>query len=166
MEEILTPSTSLVNQLVQPRRSTGRLSVNNASPNTSHVEPGTPQFPMFSRITFTAEKNGSRKSNSCLIFHGSIYHQSVLEHFQYIIRQINKKTVGLVCTNRKCRAKASAKIPPDLVLEIPGARKRGDKVRSIFKLDFSNPRLRQLSSFVFTASNSEPHNHPGEQFEI
>ena len=106
-----------------------------AGVETLNLETGSTQLPYFYKIS-----SGQRDTKS-LIFHGKIG----TEYHQYLIRQVNKKSLNLACTNRKCKAKASAKISPDLIIENPG-RKRGEKIRTSYKLDYSNMRLRDLAS--------------------
>ena len=45
--------------------------------------------------------------------------------------------------------------------EIPDGRKRGNKTRCKYNVDFSNERLRELSSYGFSENNAQPHSHPG-----
>ena len=73
---------------------------------------------------------------------------------------MNQKSLNLACANKKCKAKANAKISPDLIIEGP-PKKRGNKLRSSYKVDYSNQRMRDLSNYVFIEHNSPSHSHPG-----
>ena len=87
------------------------------------------------------------------------------EYHQYTIRQVNKKSLNLACSFRKCKAKATVKISPDLIL--PGAEKlRNNKIRSTFKVDFSNPRMRELSNYDVIPNSSPSHCHPGVKSDM
>ena len=114
-----------------------------AGVDTLNIEKGSTELPYFYKIS-----SGQRDTKS-LVFHAKIS----TEYHQYLIRQVNKKSVNLACTNRNCNAKANAKISPDLIIEGP-PKKRGNKLRSSYKVDYSNQRMRDLSNYVFIEHNS------------
>ena len=117
---------------------------------TVNIEQGSDQLPYFYKIT------SGQKDTRSLVFHAKIK----TEYHQYTICQVNKKSLNLACSLRKCKAKATVKISPDLIL--PGAGKlRNNKIRSTFKVDFSNPRMRELSNYDVIPNSSPSHCHLG-----
>ena len=84
---------------------------------TVNIEQGSDQLPYFYKIT------SGQKDTRSLVFHAKIK----TEYHQYTIRQVNKKSLNLACSFRKCKAKATVKISPDLIL--PGAGKLAEFFR-------------------------------------
>ena len=114
-------------------------------------EVGTVQQPFFYHIT-----TGERAKQS-LIFHAQIQRS----YHRYTIRQTNAETLNLACINRKCPAKALAKVPKELgLISVKGERSGGKngKSQKSYQFNFADPRARVLSNYIFLPKNSEPSN--------
>ena len=67
------------------------------------------------------------------------------------------------CAVQGCFAKAYTKIQPDLIIEVADGKKRPNgTTRKAFKVDYSNPRMRNLDSYDFYEKCSPNHNHPAQ----
>ena len=119
----------------------------------ANIEIGSIKKPKFFKIT-----SGERQKKS-LLYHAKIGQ----EYFVYKLNTINRKSGTLKCAVQGCFAKAYTKIQPDLIIEVADGKKRPNgTTRKAFKVDYSNPRMRNLDSYDFYEKCSPNHNHPAQ----
>ena len=115
----------------------------------ANIEIGSIKKPKFFKIT-----SGERQKKS-LLYHAKIGQ----EYFIYKLNTINRKSGTLKCAVQGCFAKAYTKIQPDLIIEVADGKKRPNgTTRKAFKVDYSNPRMRDLESYDFYEKCSPNHN--------
>ena len=84
------------------------------------------------------------------------YAQIAEQYYMYRINQVNQTTLNLHCKDRRCPARAQAKILPGtgIIREHPVKRSNGKRLKRQFKIDFAYPKLRVLENYIFLPKNS------------
>ena len=114
----------------------------------ANLEVGSISKPVFYKIT-----SGQRQKKS-LLFHGKIGEK----YYVYQFRTINRKTATLECAVKGCFAKSYVIIQSDLVKTIENGKVRSDgRRRAIYKVDYSDPKMRDLSSYTFIEKSTPDH---------
>ena len=115
-----------------------------------HREIGSLDLPHFFQITA-----GIRHKS--LIYHAQIGKK----YYTYSLKNLSAENLNLTCSKRSCPAKALVKLPKSscLVIEKPTGRPNGKgNICKTYKLNYEDPRLRDLSEYIFCQKKSQPHN--------
>ena len=111
---------------------------------------GTINSPYFFQIT------SAQRHKKSLIFHAQI----LKRYYMYTIARVGSENLNLFCEDRKCKAKALCKIPQEsCLIKENGERSNGKRMVKNYTLDFGDPRLRDLSEYIFLPKDSEPHTY-------
>ena len=92
-----------------------------------------------------------------------------MDYYCYKKNQINSETINLICAehqNRQkytkrsvgCLAKAKIRVDPSLIIQRKSNIRADGRERTIYKIDFSNPRCIDVKSYKILPCESGEHN--------
>ena len=104
---------------------------------------------------FVYQITSGQKHGKSLIYHAQIRKR----YYRYTFKSCSSENLHLGCKNRSCKAVAFCKIPTSscLIVEKPTKRSNGKRLVKQYTLKFDDPRLRDLSEYIFLPKNSPEH---------
>ena len=110
---------------------------------------GTCQKPFFYHIT------SGKFIKKSVIFHAQISHK----YHEYHIRNVNKETLNLACTDRSCPARAQVRVPKSTgLITVKRTRTRTNGTQQdIYQFNSADPKARDLATYIFLPKDSSPH---------
>ena len=93
------------------------------------------------------------------------FHLKIGDFFCYVtINKVNKKSVTMICFDKKCKATHKFSLHENLVKIEKNAIKNKDKFRDKFFIDFADMALRNLENWTVLEHNSKPHTCETQNF--